>query len=323
MQIRRYQGRDLRDALRRARRAQGDDAFVLSHESSPAGGVTVAIAQGPRRRVVPAPLPAARRRETLREPGLADLEQRLLRNGASRAFADGLMRRIAKLNVRGMYVLDAAVESIEGAFKIAPSPAPGAAPLAFGFLGPSGSGKTLTLAKLAGRLHRAGRRVLPITLDDARAGRAALRRGLAPFGLRPRVARDSEELLELVRRAPRGAITLVDTASTPDRGHTPLRELSRLGVAVEPWIVAAADCAASELASWLQRFRGLRPKAGVVTKLDATSRPATIVEAMARRGLPLAFFSTAPSSERGLHRATSEHIADLLLRGRLGARKQR
>ena len=265
MQILRYQGRDLRDALERARRAHGDEALVLSHETAPDGGVTVAIASGPRRRTPIKPAAPA----SAPEPGLADVEERLRRNGASGALVRGVTQRIREADARGMYALDAAAEHLERAFRVAPSPKPGTAPLAFAFTGPAGAGKTLALAKLARHLQRAGRVVTAATLDASRAGFSGLRQLLADFEPPPRVAVDGNELLEVVRRRPRGALTLIDTAGHPGRGYAALRELARAGGDVHTWVVASAAGDPQEVVHWLEAYRGPAPRAGA----DHPDRP--------------------------------------------------
>ncbi len=320
MQILRYQGRDLRDALQRARRAHGDEALVLSHESTPDGGVTVAVARGRRAPAAAADgdVPrAGAAASSLREPGLAEVEERLQRHGASRALVRAVVGRVSDAGARGIYALDAAAEHLERAFRVAPSPRPGSAPLCFAFTGPAGAGKTLALAKLAGRLQAAGRGVVPVTLDATRAGAAALRAALEPFGLTPRTASDARDLLDLVRRAQRGALTLVDTAGRPGRGHGPLRELARAGADVHPWLVASASQTASETVAWLDAYRGPEPTAALVTGVDRTDRPAAVVEALARRSFEFGFLGTGADPRRGLVRAAPAHFADLFLRGRL------
>lgn len=309
MQILRYQGRDLRDALQRARRAHGDDAVVLSHESTPDGGVTVAIAKGPR-------TPAGReaRRD---EPGASEVERRLQSHGASRALVRAITQRVAADGARGIYALDAAAEQLERAFQVAPSPKAGGAPLCFAFVGPSGAGKTLSLAKLAGRLSAAGRKVVPITLDTSRAGIVGLREALGPLSMPAQVARDGRDLLDLVRRAPRDALTLVDTAGRAERGYGALRELARAGGDVHPWLVASAASSAADAVDWLGAYRGPRVRAALVAQLDRATRPAEIVEALARRSLAFNFFARGATPDSGLIRVAPAHFADLFLRGRL------
>ena len=69
MQIHRVQGNDIKDALERARGIAGDDAFLLGHETTRSGGVTVSVARRPPgvvpiEPVKPAEPPTPRRRES-------------------------------------------------------------------------------------------------------------------------------------------------------------------------------------------------------------------------------------------------------------------
>ena len=54
----------------------------------------------------------------------------------------------------------------------------------------------------------------------------------------------------------------------------------------------------------------------IVTKLDETRRPATVLEAICEENLPVAFLSAGSDLARDLVRATPEVFADLFLRGR-------
>ncbi|MBI5435205.1 MAG: hypothetical protein HZA52_20390, partial [Planctomycetes bacterium] len=82
MHIHRVNGKSLRDALERARALHGEDALVLSHETT-TFGVTVAIGDSPRK----VEFPTVERDVVVRQDrGRADVARRLAQCGASEDF---------------------------------------------------------------------------------------------------------------------------------------------------------------------------------------------------------------------------------------------
>jgi flagellar biosynthesis protein FlhF len=324
MQIHRVRGRDLREALERASRSFGAQALVLSHEVMPDGGVTVAVGD-PRRsaasRAASAPEP--------RDRGLEDVERVLRRNGGSEELVRSTLGEVRASGALGAFALDAAAAALGRRIAVAPSPrvarrASGALarPCTIAFVGPTGVGKTTTLAKLASRLVRAGRRVGVVSMDKQRPGAveqlAALGRAMqAPVD----VASDGADLARIVARSHGVDCCLVDTTGRSPRDLPALEELSRslaqAQAPLETYLVVPATASRAALAQAREGFAALRPGAWVVTKLDETHEPAAVLESAAEAGASLAFLCDGQEIARHLHRADPERIADLFLRGRL------
>ncbi|MCK6445383.1 MAG: hypothetical protein L6Q99_03240 [Planctomycetes bacterium] len=327
MRIHRVNGKSLRDALERARALHGENALVLSHETT-TFGVTVAIADAAQKVAFPAalePEPAAPRDELARQdPGRADVARRLARAGASEAFVKELVGELERRGARGIGALDVAAELVADRVRLAPSPKVGQEPCVLAFVGPTGVGKTTTLAKLGSRLVRAGRRVALVTTDAQRAGGiehlgAHAKLLQAPF----HVARAPEELARAVAACGTVDAVLVDTA-----GHSPrdrelvtglaetLARAERRTPLVRYLVLSAtASRAALELAA--ETFQPLTPEGLVITKLDETREPLGALELALARDLPLGFLCDGQDIARDLHRPKREHVADLCLRGRL------
>ncbi len=329
MQIHRVRGRDLKDALERAQRQYGADALVLSRETMPDGGVTVAVAD-PTRALAAAKLassvpPVA----PARERGLDDVERVLRRSGAS----DGLVARtldaVSRSGARGPFALDAAAESLARTVEMAPSPriqrrAPGVQvqPCVIAFVGPTGVGKTTTLAKLAARLVRSGRRVGIVSMDTHRPGAVEQLRALASaIGSDVAVARDGEELQRAVASFGAPECVLVDTAGVSPRDTAALaalgESLASVGGSLETYLVLQATSSREAIEAARTSFAAANPSAWVLTKLDETRAPAPALESAMASGARLAFLCDGQEVAAHFHRAEQTHVADLFLRGRI------
>lgn len=323
MQIHRIRGRNLTEALRRARDAHGDGAVVLSQETVD-GGVTIAVAESARARLrrATAGTPVKTRR---RDPGLEDVLARLKRHGASGALAKKVALAVGKSGVHGMYALDAAARVLARVFPVQESPKRTGATRVFAFVGPTGAGKTTSLGKLARRLIEADRRVACASLDPLGLGR-----------LEPLIAAD-EDRLELPLRAIRRGEELVDLCTrdsgvdallldTPGISPRDADELHRLAVeltavralaAVDAYLVLPATASRRALDLTLESFACMEPAAVVVTKLDETTEPTPALERALRARMPFAFLCDGRDMRAHLHRPRGDHFADLLLRGRI------
>lgn len=316
MQIHRIRGRDLNDALERARKLHGSGALVLTHEAV-AGGVTVAVTDARDRQLTS----GARSRETGRVPGLEGVERALQRTGCSDALGNEILRRVRASGTRGAYALDVAARELSTLVQIAPSPkAPRGSTHAnaIAFVGPTGVGKTTTIAKLASRLVQAGRRIGLINLDSQRRG-ADLQ--LAEFGKLLQVPVDTAhsggDLQAILARSRHLDLVLVDTTGRSPHDAEVLQRMHAELEGPQTYLVASAATAERVLEEIGRGFGVLNPKALVVTKLDETRSPAPILEFAREARLPISFLCDGQEIGGHLHRPTADHFADLFLRGRL------
>ena len=84
------------------------------------------------------------------------------------------------------------------------------------------------------------------------------------------------------------------------------------------YLVLPASTSRGSLALSVQAFRKLGPDAVCVTKLDETVEPAGALETALEARLPIAFLCDGQDVRSHLQRPTSDHFADLFLRGKLG-----
>ena len=327
MQIHRILGRNLKDALHKAKRVHGDGAVVLSQESIAGGGIAIAVAdpertnQALRRRRAGVPRTL---QVTSDPPGLADVRGRMERYGASQEFITRILAAVQKSYARGPYAIDAAALAIGRAFPVAPSPKAQGSTRAIAFTGPTGVGKTTTLAKLAIRLVQSGRRVALITMDTYRVGAVDQVRTYAELLQVPmHVARTGAELAEILARDPAIEVALVDTTgrSPSDAEQLGLiaENLDQIGASVrlDTYLVLAASARPGDLDEAASGFSATAPAGIVLTKLDETREPVAALEYSLYSGLGLVFLCDGQDVRHHLHRPHPERLADIALRGKI------
>jgi len=320
MRIQRFHGRNLEDALLRARAAHGEHALVLGHEVLAGGQVTVAVGDPsapadpaqllrPRPPARPASAPVA---EEL--PGWTEIERRLARSGASAQLTRRVREAVRASGQTGVYAIDAAARALGELLPAAASPRTREGARLLAFVGPAGAGKTTTLSKLALRLSGAGRRIALVALDHVRPGAVLQLAGLSRRLGAPLVApRDEAELgRALAGFGDRDAV-LIDTAG---RGANAPAGLA-LPAACERYLVLAANASARSLESSLAAHAAGKPSAVVLTKLDETSETAVALERAADAQLRPIFLCDGQDLGAHLHRPEPELVADLVLRGRI------
>ena len=259
------------------------------------------------------------------ECGTRDVARRLLRHGASPAFVRAVLARVLRAEARGTHAIDAALEVLAQALAIMPSPrrpGPAAPRPLLALVGPAGAGKSTTLARLALRLRATGRHARLASLGPS--SELAVRR--AGLGQVPEPVHDSDQLRRLVARSGPIDALLLDTPGLAPRDLRGLEALERLLAPqaelcdVRPLLVLPAPSSRGALQLTTNAFARLRPQACVVTRLDETDEPATVVEALIRARLPLAFLCDGPDPRRHLLRPTAEDLAQLALCGHLPRR---
>ena len=191
-------------------------------------------------------------------------------------------------------------------------------------MGATGVGKTTTLAKLAARLVRAGRRIGLVTLDVQRPG-AVEQLGAFAKSMQTSVelADDGADLARIVARSAANDCVLVDTTGRSPRDAAALAELSTMlqqggaRATLETYLVVPATASRAAIDEARVGFAGAQPSAWIVTKLDETREPAAALECAAQVRAPVAFLCDGQDVGLHLHRADPEMFADLLLSGRI------
>ena len=336
MRIHRVRGRNLQEALERARRQHGEGALVLNQESADNGDVWLAISE--RRQAANVVFPSVSRRapgEATRvratstadgglERGTSDVQRRLERSHVSVEWSERALAAVHAKQALGTFAIDAAASELSRMVRVAASPRADGRMRSLAFVGPTGVGKTTTLAKLAARLVRAGRRVALVSTDSYRVG--AIEQ-LAAYGellqAPVRMARDGDELAAIAAESGNVDVLLIDTTGRSPNDAAALERLARglesarARAQLETYLVLAASASREALIAAADSFALARPTAAILTKLDETRAPGPAVEIGSSCGGGLLFLCDGQALSAHLERASADACADLLLRGRL------
>lgn len=183
-------------------------------------------------------------------------------------------------------------------------------------VGPPGAGKTLTVAKLAARAMLARRKVRLITTDAVRAGAVeqlhAYARVLSlPFA----VAETDRELAALAAAAQPDELVLIDTAGINPWAPRDVAELEALvrAVSAEPILVLAAGGDVIDAIELTRAFTLFGVTRLIATRLDMARRLGGLLAAADAGGLALADYGNTPSVANGLAPFEPISLAKMLM----------
>lgn len=344
-------GRTMRQALIAARKTFGEKSVVVDQLTGP-GVVTLAVSTRiPRstealremRREAAALLkiPTAPKSEAsgsgspaISSPAngapqrtpLADVERRLREHGASKKLRESILEGIVKVKDDEAHPLDLAADEIAKQFDVAALPLPKGETAVVALLGHTGVGKTTTLAKLALRLSRAGRRVAMATLDADRVGGIAQVKAYGDLLRIPSMAlRDPKRLAEQLALEPeRFDVVLVDGTGNVQNDVDALLAIgdacdeADAKIALATLVVLPATASMATLEATTEAAAPIAPLGAIVTKLDEAQQPLPALEHARASGLGLAFLTNGPELGPHFFRANRDRFADLALIGRIG-----
>ena len=263
------------------------------------------------------------------EPGARDVARRLTEHGASEAFTAKVVESIGAGGARGAYAIDTAARLLGRLCPILRSPrreAEAGTPL-YAFVGAPGAGKTTVLTRLARHLQSSKKSVVAATLDPLGIGVHVGLGGVPVDGDRTdvpvRTVQDGLALRRLARRHDPSHAFLLDTPGLAPGDEEAIArladELLAVGQRLDPRVLVVLPASASRrsLKLTLDAFAPLRPAGAVVTGLDTTDAPGTVLEELATRRLPVALFGAGRDLTSEPRRPRPDDFADLFLRGRI------
>ena len=186
------------------------------------------------------------------------------------------------------------------------------------FIGPTGVGKTTTLVKLAAQfwLH-VTKRITLITIDTYRIGAVEQ---LKTYGqilrLPVEVASSPEELRDLIDRHRGQDLLLIDTAGRNPRQASRMKELGAfLSVhpSIENHLVLSATMKERDLARMTTCF-SIRPISSYIfTKIDETEEYVPLFNQLLRFPRPLSYLTCGQRVPEDIELATKARVSDLVL----------
>jgi len=229
--------------------------------------------------------------------------------------------------VRRSLPTDALREAAARGFRVSGPIAPGRGQRRVALVGPTGVGKTTTIAKLAGQMGFAGDvRVALMTLDTYRIGAVAQLQIYADLlGVPLHVVRTPEEARAALNAVRDADLVLVDTMGRSPRGAEGIAAVARVLRAIpelEVHLVVSATTKRADLEEALWRFRPLRYRRLVATKLDEARTAGPLLSLALDRGLPLSYLSAGQEVPDDLEPATPWRLAGLLIPDAAAARRR-
>ncbi|MCE1227610.1 MAG: flagellar biosynthesis protein FlhF [Geobacteraceae bacterium] len=193
------------------------------------------------------------------------------------------------------------------------------APRIIALVGPTGVGKTTTTAKLAAMyaLNR-GNKVALITMDIFRVGAVEqLKTYTKIMGIPLEVASTPKELERAVERHSDCDLILIDTAGRSHKDSDKLEEMKgflETTIQSDIYLCLSATTKDRELEVILNRFSIFPISKVVFTKLDECESVGCIVNLLLKANLQIAYFTTGQRVPEDIEVATSEKLAELILK---------
>jgi flagellar biosynthesis protein FlhF len=347
MRIKRFRGKSFSEALAMVRRELGADALILSSDERKDAGlyveVTAAIDYEPEARedtvqnaadnVASGGFEELKREissmkrylETLRNSGFQlslpeakrDVYFFLKERSIDEEYALGIVERAGTVREAVEVMTDDMQLFMEQDSGNGSSGEKGIDSRTVMLIGPTGSGKTTTVAKLASKAIREGKRVALISLDTLKIGAAEQIRVYARMiGIPLDIVSDSEGFLKSVRKFADRDLILVDTA-----GHNPcdeeglrrLRSIYETGLPVDTHLLLSTSSDNRFLMNTYSYYKSLPVNRLAFTKTDEAVRLGAIYNLSRLYRLPAEYITTGQGVPGNIEFIDSRELANLII----------
>lgn len=321
MRIMKFEGSTMRDALAKVKAELGDQAVIVSTREVRRGLIGSAIevsaaieeddAWSPR--TPPPPSTNEQDVEKLLAPLRQELRslRALVRAAGDNRHANDLRSELAALRA---LVENIRVPAATELPRITDQITAASNACIVMLVGPTGAGKTTTIAKIAARAALIDeRRVRLITLDNYRVGGVEQIRMYADLIGVPLTACGSpSDLQDSLDDS--AELTLIDTAGKSPRDLDALDELAAALhnlPPIETHLVIPAVSSQETVDDLIARYRPLRPKRLLFTKVDEATRAPELAAAPSRSGIPVTWITTGQAVPEDIEEPTRARLLEL------------
>jgi flagellar biosynthesis protein FlhF len=177
------------------------------------------------------------------------------------------------------------------------------------FIGPPGRGKTASMLKIAMNLGLA--RGVPVRVYCVGTPEPVARFS-AILGMRFHACESLTSLNLALNAEGSKGLALIDTPgiSPGDRGELgELRAFFTARPEIEKHLVLRADASSADMLHMMSRFSGLMPSRLLFTGMDEAISMTSVIEALARGGIPATFAGTGPRIPEDLEQVNADKLA--------------
>jgi flagellar biosynthesis protein FlhF len=339
MQVKRFEARDIQEAIKQVKEAMGPEAIILSTKTlktspyrsgyQPASVEVVAAIDrpddSPGKASATTPFSFVPQVTKGEDGGRREEEviiQRILATGLSPKFVNRLSEGIQTLRresrgwsplevYRGLlrWKLMESVEVVSPSFE---------GRRIWSFIGPTGVGKTTTLVKLAAHFQlRMSKKVTLITIDTYRIGAVEQLKIYAQILRVPlEIAHCPEELKQITTRNIDRDLLLIDTTGRSpnhlDHVKT-LKDFLTVDPQIENHLLLSATTKGRDLYQIFQRFSLIPIRSVIFTKIDETEEYGSMMNQLMGFGKPLSYLTNGQRVPEDIEAATKAGVVNLLM----------
>ena len=190
-------------------------------------------------------------------------------------------------------------------------------------IGPTGVGKTTTIAKLAARAIRQGKKAALINLDTYRIGAVEQIRIYAKImGIPLDIASNADELQKSLAKFEKRDMIFIDTTGRNPRDKKyieELRMLFSLGIPVETHLLMSANSDDDFMAAAYRQYKSLPIDCIAFTKTDEAMKFGSIYNLANLYQKPVAYVTTGQSVPADIAFPDSERLAAMVLKNEVAS----
>jgi len=337
MQIKRFEGKDMKEVLRQVREEFGPEAIILSTKKlklssgllnpfrTPLVEVIAAVDRNedpPSSSSLSPPYAFPESKKISKEDGHGLFHQRILSMGFHPDFLNGFLEdlKLSQKELSGPYLPEVyqgllrwrllnAIEILVPSFD---------RKRIWSFIGPTGVGKTTTLVKLAAQLCLTiTPKIVLITIDTYRIGAIEQLRTYSHILRLPlEIAHHPEDLRQIIKKWEDYDLLLIDTPGRSPNQSAQIEELKRflsIYPEIENHLVLSATTKDRDLERIIHQFGRIPIESYIFTKIDETNQFVPMFNQIFLNKRPLTYLTNGQRVPEDIELATKSKVANLVL----------